>query len=243
MPRGLVPVSVDLDRVCTYWDRAATLVPELLGQEPTPYAQRLVADRQIRFGYMHSGYPIMTFLDVVPYQMGFTIDAPQWKGFELWSTGAWGQFHELGHNYNQAAWTFGGGGEVTVNLFTLYVLEKLVGLKPLEHKYLKQAEAPARAYLAKPVWAEWSRNPMVALRSYAILAQEFGWAPFTATFRSYAALAKDRLPSGDQEKLDYWVGEFSRQARRNLVPYFRQWGWPVSAATETALRDLPVWKM
>jgi len=41
--------------------------------------------------------------------------------------GVWGLFHELGHNHQSADWTFAGAGEVTVNLFTLYIFDKVCG--------------------------------------------------------------------------------------------------------------------
>ena len=38
--------------------------------------------------------------------------------------GRWGVFHEIGHNMQRRHWTPGYGGEVTVNIFTLYCMEK-----------------------------------------------------------------------------------------------------------------------
>ena len=58
------------------------------------YPQRFQHDVDIGGGYMHSGYPIMTFLDVVEGTLN-TSD-PQ----------KWGQFHELGHNHQAGVWTW-----------------------------------------------------------------------------------------------------------------------------------------
>ena len=40
--------------------------------------------------------------------------------------GSWGLYHELGHNHQNRDWTFDGTVEVTVNLFTLYVYDKVL---------------------------------------------------------------------------------------------------------------------
>jgi len=242
LPRKLVPPDFEPVRSMAFWDKVAQSVPALLGRSPTAYKQRFVADRQIRIGYMHSGYPIMTFLDVAAYQLGGVSDSSEWRGQYVYKTGAWGHFHELGHNYQSGLWTFGNGGEVTVNLFTLYVMDTVLGIQPLDHPYLLRHAKAVQEYQAKPVWSEWSKNPFVGLHTYAYLAQEFGWEPFKRTFMFYDALPKEKQPKTDQEELDMWVLEFSRQTGRNLVPYFRQWAWPVSVTVEKQLSALPVWK-
>jgi hypothetical protein len=66
--------------------------------------ERMVHDAAISVGYMHAGYPIMTFLDVVEG----TLD-PQ--------AGHWGHLHELGHNFQDGPWTWGCTGEVSCNWF------------------------------------------------------------------------------------------------------------------------------
>ena len=85
-----------------------------------PSPERIVPDVQISAGYMHSGYPIMTHAD----QYANLVDRRHLL------EGNWGLFHELGHNHQNSDWTFGGTVEVTVNLFTTYVFEKVCGVLP-----------------------------------------------------------------------------------------------------------------
>ena len=93
-----------------------------------------MADVQLSGGYMHSGYPIMTHLDVATGrdgQLAKVLDLERLK-----REGSWGHFHELGHNRQEGAWTFAGTGEVTCNLFTLYAMDTVVGIEPWEHPWL-----------------------------------------------------------------------------------------------------------
>lgn len=82
--------------------------------------ERIVTDRQISAGYMHSGYPIMTHLDAAAFMTDLA---------DLGDHG-WGPYHEIGHNHQSGDWTFDGTVEVTVNLFTLYILETVCGVAP-----------------------------------------------------------------------------------------------------------------
>jgi len=78
-------------------------------------AERLRGGRADQRGVHALGYPIMTHLDVAP----LVVDLPR-----LLAQGSWGHFHEMGHNHQQGDWTFEGTGEVTENLFSLYVMQR-----------------------------------------------------------------------------------------------------------------------
>ena len=88
--------------------------------------ERYVVDVQISAGYMHSGYPIMTHDDVAAALVDLEKLMHQGHG------GVWGFYHELGHNHQSRDWTFDGTSEVTVNLFTLYVFDRVCGTPPRE---------------------------------------------------------------------------------------------------------------
>ena len=69
---------------------------------------------------MHSGYPIM-----IPIDDSIKVGLDERR---LRADGAWGLFHELGHNHQSGEWTFSGTGEVTNNVLVLYVFDKVLGL-------------------------------------------------------------------------------------------------------------------
>ncbi len=101
-----------------WWDKALALEDDLVALVRLA-PKRVVPDRQISAGFMHSGYPFMCILSASQKEI---IDLPK-----LTAEGNWGFFHELGHNHQRHEWTFDGQGEVTCNFFSLYLMEKLVG--------------------------------------------------------------------------------------------------------------------
>lgn len=78
----------DVEEVCIFWDKVQEANARLAALK-TPRHDRIVLDRQISAGYMHSGYPIMALLD----QQKKIADPKELK------KGNWGFFHELGHNH------------------------------------------------------------------------------------------------------------------------------------------------
>ena len=203
-----------------------------------PRPERFVTDVQISAGYMHSGYPIMTFLDVAPVfadRAALIARAPD--------GGDWGFFHELGHNHQSPDWTFDGAGEVTVNLFSLYVLDRVFNVRQAGHPAVKPAERERilREYFAAPSFDKWKSNPFLALYMYMQLQEAFGWEAFRKVFAEYRALSEAERPKTDDEKRDQWLVRFSRTVGRNLGPFFEAWRVPTSEAARASIADLPPW--
>jgi len=217
------------------WDRIMDLCAELADlPKDRVQPERFVTDEQISVGYMHAGYPLMAHLDV----RRALVDR------EHLLAGNWGMFHEVGHNHQSGAWTFAGTTEVTVNLFTLYVYEHLVGIPVAEHE--RGSEDFVAAQLAKydfdaPEFARWQADPFLALTIYVQLQHEFGWDAYRRAFAAYHELDPTELPTDDAGKRDLWLTTFSRVVGRDLGPFFEAWGVPTSASIRAALADLPAW--
>ncbi len=218
------------------WDRVADAEAELAGRpKQRRRPERFVADEQISAGYMHAGYPIMTHLDAAAWM----VDADH-----ILHKGAWGLFHELGHNHQSPDWTFAGTGEVTVNLFTLYVFETVCGKYETSRPALFGAkrEQTIRKYLADGAkFSEWKRKPFLALLMYMQLKEGFGWEAYRKVFAEYRDLPQSARPKSDAEKRDQWMVRFSRTVGRNLGPLFEAWGVPTSAKARASIADLPPW--
>lgn len=235
VPSGHLRDLDDPKALMEFWDRVLDACADLATiPRDRPRPERYVADAQISAGYMHSGYPVMTHLDA----------APRFVNLDLLSTkGDWGMFHEMGHNHQSGLWTFGGTGETTVNLFTVYVLETVVGstgghggIDPR-----KQAQK-LRAYLDKGAdFNQWRRDPFLSLHMYLQLKQAFGWDAYKKVFAQYRALPGKERPRNDDQKRDQWMVRFSRAVGRDLGPFFQKWGVPTSEAARQAIADLPVW--
>ena len=232
--------------VAEVWDRVLDLSAELAAwNAPRASPERFVVDRQISVGYMHDGYPLMAHMD----QAAHFVDATFLRSCQKdWRGSIWGMYHEVGHNHQSDHWTFDGTGEVTVNLFTLYVHEFLCGIGVADAGWPEPGGLTSpgdlqlrRQDFEKQHLARWESEPSLGLLMYAQLLQEFGWEPFRRVFREYLDLPVDELPANDDEKRDQWLTRFSRTVGRNLAPFLDAWGVSTSRAAEEEVSDLPVW--
>lgn len=238
LPRYAVEGLEDPEALMAFWDETFDRCRELYAAPPRPRPERYCVDRQISAGYMHSGYPIMTWEDVAKT----FADLKKLRG----KGATWGFFHELGHNFQEGEWTFPGTGEVTNNLFSLYGSEKLNGIVPEEYGVAHKAMEPEAqrkrltAYLEKGArFEEWKSDPFLALTMYTQLREAFGWEPFTKAFGEYRRL---RLrPQGEVAQHDTWMVQMARATGRNLGPFFVAWGVPTSAAARASIAGLPTW--
>lgn len=213
------------------WDRIMDLYVDL-GMRPLPLkGERVVSDQQIAYGYMYAGYPIMTFLDAADFGTSVKF---------LSEKGSWGHWHEIGHNQQRPEWTFEGTGEVTNNLFTLYVMEKIAG-QTVKDWLAKQMPTALKHIEAGAPFEKWKQDPFLALCMYAQVQQAFGWEAFYRAFQAYRDAPEDELPKTDDEKRDQWLVRLSRACGRNLGPFFQTWGVPTSEGARRAVADLPEW--
>ena len=235
--------------VAQFWDEVVSSHCQLAGIKVPARPERFVADTQISAGYMHSGYPIMTWLDVATpapkkensemEKLARVVDVQDLK-----KRGSWGHFHELGHNRQRKWWTFGGTGEVTCNLFSLHAGEVLCGINPWENEWLQGQKTAAKKYLEDGAdFEKWKRNPGIALVSYAQLQKEFGWMPITQVFSEYEVMDSSERPSDNRAKMDQWVRRMSIATNRDLRPFYKSWGMPLSdwLMQDTVLNTLSIW--
>ncbi|MBC8105914.1 MAG: hypothetical protein H7Z14_04940 [Anaerolineae bacterium] len=219
-----------------FWDRVADACADL-GTIPRERKrpERYVTDVQISAGYMHAGYPIMTQLDAAPRFVDLA---------SLQRDGEWGMFHEIGHNHQNPDWTFDGTGEVTVNLFTMYVLDTVCTNGGKMHKAMSpesRAKAEAKYKADGTKFEQWKSEPFTALIMYKQLQEAFGWDAYKKVFAEYRELPEDQRPRTDDERRDQWMVRFSRTVGRNLGPFFEYWGIPTSEAARRSIENLPVW--
>lgn len=228
------------EEVMDFWDKVLDACAELAAiPKERERPERIVADIQISAGYMHSGYPIMTHLDAAKVMVDVTCLMTNSHG------AVWGLFHELGHNHQSPDWTFEGTGEVTVNLFTLYVLDKVCRIPPERtRKELSKdgrAEALRRFFASGAKFEVWKSDPFLALIMYVQIQEAFGWDAFRKVFAEYRQLSPNERPKNDDEKRDQWLIRLSRIVGRNLARFFDTWGIPVSEQAKQAVADLPEW--
>ncbi|MFO0799969.1 MAG: M60 family metallopeptidase [Gemmataceae bacterium] len=226
--------------VVAFWDAVLDGCADLTAvTKQRGRAERLVFDQQISAGYLHSGYPIMGPLNLAP----LAVDVPRMKRGGP-GEGPWGFFHELGHNHQQREWTFDGTVEVTCNLYSLYLLEKLCPGAPV-HDAIRgpsQSKNAAKHKAAGAPFAGWKDDPFVALIVYDQLRRSFGWDVYKKTFAEYHAAAPADRPRTDAARRDQFVVRFSKVAGKNIAPAFEAWGVPVGEAAKREVMGLPAWE-
>lgn len=239
VPSSVVRGLDDPAELMRFWDRVADACAELAARPiERERPERYVVDVQISAGYMHSGYPIMTHDDVAATLVDLKRLMNQGHG------GVWGVYHELGHNHQSGDWTFNGAGEVTVNLFTLYVLDRICGTPPRQARDVlgTRRQTLLQKYRdSGSSFDQWKKDPFLALIMYVQLQEAFGWEAFQEVFAEYRDLARDERPRTDEEKRDQWLVRFSRTVGRDLGPFFETWGVPTSPEARRSIANLPQW--
>lgn len=236
VPSSAIRGLDDPEALLRFWDTIVDAQSELVGiPKERSRPERFVADRQISAGYMHSGYPVMTHLDIIDA----VVDLPRLETGD----GMWGFVHELGHNLQRGEWTFDGTGEVTNNVIGLYSLERCCKLPQGERGHPGVNEPPSlERYLAGGAkFDQWKSDPFLALSMYVQVRDAFGWEPFRKAFASYIPLSRDELPQSDDEKRDAWLVRLSEATGKNLGPFFEAWGVPTSERARKAVERLPEW--
>lgn len=235
VPSSAIRKLDDPERLLTTWNDILDAAADL-AQKPRERKrpQRYVADIQLCAGYMHAGNPIMVPLSTA----GQLVDRNH-----LLQKGDWGFYHETGHMHQHKDWTFSGTGEVTVNLFTMFIFDKVCGIPPEKGRMAQdKIKKQYLAYFQKGCkFDEWKSNPFLALYMYYQLQQQFGWDAFKQVFAEYRDLPDAARPKSDDEKRDQWMVRFSRAVDRNLGPFFEAWGVPTSSQARGAIQDLPPW--
>ncbi|MBI1325522.1 hypothetical protein GC170_20350 [bacterium] len=241
LPADTIRGLTDPKPLLELWDRVMDSQNELgsLRREFVP-TQWILPDRQISAGYMHAGNPIMTGLDAAPFFANaekLLADNP--GGI------TWGILHEIGHNRQRDAWTPSGLGEVTNNLFALYVYDKLLGQASSGHPGLlkgqKRADALRKYQATGPNFETFKSDPFLALAFFMEIQEAFGWQPFFDHFAATEKLNRGSAPRTDEARWDAWLTGLSKSTGKNLTPHFEAWGIPVSSAAKESVTSLPKW--
>jgi len=233
-----VPAEVlkDLDdpkAVAEYFDEMVREAEKLYAVDPGTTEHRYQADRQIVAGYMHAGYPIMTWLDVTKR----FVDMKVLRGKE--GGPLWGFYHELGHNYQEPNWTWDGWGETTNNLFSEYgqihFNQQVVGHGAMTSEEVLKRLATVKAAPGSEKF--YNKDPWFGLTFWTMIRREFAFDKLT----EYFAWCKGQNLRGEKSKKDAFVTEMSRIIGRDLTRYCRMWGVEVSDEAAAKAGRYPEW--
>ena len=211
-----------------WWDSVIAAEDGLVGWPARAAQERVVPDRQISAGWMHSGYPFMCHLASAPDITDLA---------KLRTKGDWGFFHELGHNHQSADWTFSGQTEVTVNFFSLYCMEHIAG-KPTGEGHGALNGEKLFSALDRRLGAPPSTDPFDQLAPFVVLLRKYGWEPLQKTLVSYQATPLARKMLEPQRQAEF-VKRYSHNAKADLTSFFKQIGYACPDDLCAELKALP----
>ncbi|XP_063592925.1 uncharacterized protein LOC134770012 [Penaeus indicus] len=189
--------------------------------------QWLVNDAQITAGSAHAGFPAMFWR--VYYNMADNRTPYDWVSW-----------HELGHNYQQRPyWAGVYGVESTVNLFSLYIQEKLFNSDRLEEQnsYATAADKVdnGMTFDEGDVW-----DQLVFLMEIKHAFPE-GWEMFRQLNRTTRALSDDEakyLTEDHQRQIDHVYKNLSKSVGYDLVLTYDRWGLSLSQEAKDEIEQL-----
>jgi len=238
MPRASFATVTNPSQILNAYDQIHVAYHDLRGTNPESDKKRfIIADIDPSAGYMHSGYPIVTSMDVTD---------PKYSQFEfnyssLTTLGQWGVFHEMGHNMQRGFWTPSGTGEVTCNIFSLKASQLMMGVSPKNSPWLIGQKSTSKTYLLSPSFSVWKSKPGVALMIYAQVIEDYGWAAMKSVMSSYETVASSTFPTTEQGIIDLFWSKYSVTVGVNLGGLLTKWGIPYTADFTSKVIGLPTY--
>ncbi len=228
----------DATWIAAYWDKVLAACQHLAQWKTRRSPERICSDVQLVAGWMHDGYPLMTHINDAHFD--WAIDREN-----LMTGDAWGCYHEIGHNHQNRDWTPDGTGEVTVNLFTTYAIERVAGANIRDSRFPSSRQQAARRvknWVARgKKFDDWKGDPFLALEMYLRIKEAYGWDAFIKTFARYREPGFVR-PKNDGEKWQIFAKELSQTVNADMATVFEKWSIPVTAETKAFCAKFPAAK-
>ncbi|WP_157309550.1 M60 family metallopeptidase [Chitinophaga tropicalis] len=239
VPAERIRTLEDPEKLMRFWDEVLDADAALANiPSSRTHPERIIIDKQVAFGYMFTSYQKI----VAPDDLSciYMLDEEYMR-----LHGSWGHFHELGHRHQFWGIDFQELGEVTTNLYTMYVFDKVLGKGIYNHEDIPGKEAvinKIKKYMAEGAdFKKWSEDPFLALCMYIEIIEGFGWQAIEKVHRVYRALPKERYPSTEEERRDYWFKMICNATQKNLSVFFDKWAVPVSDKARREVSGLPQW--
>lgn len=229
----------DPGKLLQFWDEVMDADAKLADISPNrTHPERIIIDQQVAFGYMYTApHKIMAPDDE---SCALMLDETQ-----LRAKGSWGHFHELGHRHQFWGIDFNGLGEVTVNLYTMYVYDHVLHKGLYNHENISSKQAViddiSKYMKGQPAFDKFCEDPFLALKMYIELIEGFGWQPIEEVFRKYRALPTPQYPVTEEDKRDYWFTAICAATQKDLSLFFEKWQVPVSETAKKSVSKYPSW--
>lgn len=226
-------------KLMQFWDEVMDADADLAKISRTrPHPERVIVDQDVAYGYMYT----------VPEHIIVPDDQScEWMLDEAFvrEHGSWGLFHELGHRHQFWGIDFGEVGEVTVNLFTMHVYDKVLHKGIYNHEDIADKETVLKKINNhlhnKPSFEKWGQDPFLALCMYIELIRQFGWQCIDDTYTKYRAMPPQQYPQSQEDKRDLWFLTICDVTKTNLTQFFDIWKVPVSDQVKGKVMAYPSW--
>ncbi|SFO74915.1 Peptidase M60, enhancin and enhancin-like [Chitinophaga sp. YR627] len=226
-------------KLLQFWDEVMDADADLARISRTrPHPERVVVDQDVAYGYMYT----VPERIIVPDDESCALMLDE---VMVRTNGSWGLFHELGHRHQFWGIDFGELQEVSVNLFTMHVYDKVLHKGIYNHENIASKDIVLKNisnYLQNnPSFEKWGQDPFLALCMYIELIQQFGWQCIADTYAKFRATPKEKYPQSQEDKRDLWFLTICEVTKTNLTGFFDIWKVPVSAQVKEKVVVYPSW--
>ncbi|MDB5003731.1 MAG: hypothetical protein JWQ34_1956 [Mucilaginibacter sp.] len=226
-------------KLMQFWDEVMDADADLaIVSRKRVHQERIIVDVSVAYGGLFT----------VPYKIVAPDEESSRQMLDevyMRSKGLWGQFHELGHRHQFFDLNFPGTTEVTVNLFTMYVFDKVLHKGLYNHEGMEDMTKVVKVikdYLAdNPTYEKWSNDPFLALSMYIQIIDAFGWDAIKAANTVYRNLPLTQYSKTDQDKRDLWFTTICKATNSNMSRFFDVWKIEVSAAAKKQVAGYKEW--
>ncbi|SDC02495.1 M60 family metallopeptidase [Niabella drilacis] len=207
------------------------------------HPERIVVDRNVAYAYMYTTLERITVPDDESCKLMLDADLLRKKG-------SWGHFHELGHRHQFWGIDHSELSEVTVNLYTMYVFDKVLGKGLYNHKNISSRAAVRemiRWYLQSgKTYEEMSRDPFLYLSVFIPIIDEMGWQPILNLHKNFRAILnatpdRSKLEADNNTRRNSFYKALCTATHKDLTRYFALFRIPVSEEVKKEAALYPAW--
>ena len=162
---------------------------------------------------------------------------------------AWEVWHETGHTHQQRSWEWDSIGEISVNIFSLYVQEKFG--QPTKLGTIEGGEKLTTFEKARKYIADRKKDYLVSneekdynelfskLVMFHQLKSVYGWDSIKKLHQYFRARPYVEVEGEtDADKANKFIYAMCFITKNNLMPFFQKWGLATNAVTAKKIDDL-----
>lgn len=230
------------DSLMKFWDEVMKVDADLaIINRKRVHPERIIIDEQVAYGYMFTQWDKI----VAPNDESCPLMLDEKK---LREKGSWGHFHELGHRHQFWGLDMDEVSEVTTNLYSMYVYDKVLKKGIYNHDAI-QSKAMVREKIKEylqnePTFKKWGEDPFTALCMYIQLIENFGWESIISANKMYREKDPRKFYNtrlSNQERIDLWFTSISKATNANLSSFFDIWKIPVSGQAKAQVGMYKIW--